>query len=66
MISDLPDKIEMKTYANLTKKQIILYNKLVKELKEKLEASGEGIESKGLVLHGGAAVSKRKEIANKF
>lgn len=61
VISDLPDKIEMKTYAELTKKQVILYNKLVNELKVKLEASEEGIERKGLVL---ASIMKFKQICN--
>ncbi|MCF2940458.1 DEAD/DEAH box helicase [Paenibacillus alkaliterrae] len=61
VISDLPDKIEMKTYASLNKKQIVLYNKLVKELTEKLEAADEGIERKGLVL---ASLMKLKQICN--
>ena len=61
VINDLPDKIEMKTYAELTKKQVILYNKLVKELKEKLKSSEEGIERKGLVL---ASLMKFKQICN--
>ncbi|SFE52346.1 non-specific serine/threonine protein kinase [Paenibacillus algorifonticola] len=61
IITDLPDKIEMKTYAVLTKKQIVLYNKLVKELQEKLMASEGGIQRKGLVL---AALMKFKQICN--
>jgi hypothetical protein len=61
VISDLPDKIEMKTYATLTKKQVILYNKLVNELKDKLESTDEGIERKGLVL---ASLMKFKQICN--
>ncbi|MBT2285231.1 DEAD/DEAH box helicase [Paenibacillus polymyxa] len=61
VITDLPDKIEMKTYATLTKKQVVLYNKLVKELQEKLTASEEGIQRKGLVL---AALMKFKQICN--
>ncbi|AZV57101.1 DEAD/DEAH box helicase [Clostridium sp. AWRP] len=61
VISDLPDKIEMKTYAELTKKQVVLYNKLVKDLKVKLESTGEGIERKGLVL---SSIMKFKQICN--
>ncbi|OMF38905.1 ATP-dependent helicase [Paenibacillus sp. FSL H8-0548] len=61
IITDLPDKIEMKTYATLTKKQVVLYNKLVKELQEKLVSSEEGIQRKGLVL---AALMKFKQICN--
>ncbi|MHA6482859.1 DEAD/DEAH box helicase [Paenibacillus sp. strain BS8-2] len=61
IITDLPDKIEMKTYATLTKKQVVLYNKLVKELQEKLLSAEEGIQRKGLVL---AALMKFKQICN--
>lgn len=61
IITDLPDKIEMKTYASLTKKQVVLYKKLVKELQQKLEAADEGIQRKGLVL---AALMKFKQICN--
>jgi non-specific serine/threonine protein kinase len=60
IIADLPDKIEMKTYATLTKKQAALYSALVAELTRKLE-SQEGIERKGLVL---AALMKFKQICN--
>jgi non-specific serine/threonine protein kinase len=61
VIADLPEKIEMKTYADLTKKQVLLYNKLVKDLKEKLETTEEGIERKGLVL---SSLLKLKQICN--
>lgn len=61
IITDLPDKIEMKTYASLSKKQAVLYNKLVQELKQKLESAEEGIQRKGLVL---AALMKFKQICN--
>ncbi|TCO68870.1 DEAD/DEAH box helicase [Marinisporobacter balticus] len=60
VIADLPEKMEMKTYATLTKKQVVLYNGLVKELKHKLETA-EGIERKGLVL---ASIMKFKQICN--
>ncbi len=61
VISDLPEKIEMKTYAALTKKQVVLYNKLVNDLKSKLESAEEGIERKGLVL---SSLMKFKQICN--
>ncbi|HIW32065.1 MAG TPA: DEAD/DEAH box helicase [Candidatus Paenibacillus intestinavium] len=61
IITDLPDKIEMKTYASLSKKQVLLYNKLVQDLKQKLESAEEGIERKGLVL---AALMRFKQICN--
>ncbi|MBP1991791.1 DEAD/DEAH box helicase [Paenibacillus eucommiae] len=60
VISDLPEKIEMKTYAALTKKQVVLYNKLVNDLRIKIESS-DGIERKGLVL---ASLMKLKQICN--
>lgn len=60
IIGDLPDKVEMKSYASLTKKQIVLYKGLVKELEHKL-ANTEGIERKGIVL---AAIMKFKQICN--
>ncbi|HEY5525587.1 MAG TPA: DEAD/DEAH box helicase [Clostridium sp.] len=60
VISDLPEKFEQKEYASLSKKQIVLYTKLVKELKIKLEEA-EGIGRKGLVL---ASIIKFKQICN--
>ena len=60
IISDLPEKVEMKAYATLTKKQIALYTALVKELEVGL-VSLEGIERKGVVL---ASIMKFKQICN--
>lgn len=60
IISDLPDKLEVKEYPGLSKKQIGLYEKLVKEIEQKLYNS-EGIERKGLVL---ASLMKFKQICN--
>jgi len=61
IISDLPEKIEMKTFSTLGKKQAALYNVLVNELKIKLESTEEGIERKGLVL---SSIMKFKQICN--
>ena len=60
IISDLPDKIETNAYPVLTKKQTVLYKKLVNELEKSLD-SAEGIERKGLVL---ASIIKLKQICN--
>ncbi len=60
IITDLPEKIEMKVYATLTKKQAALYGSMVAELQSKLESSA-GIERKGLVL---AALMKFKQLCN--
>ncbi|PAB61136.1 DEAD/DEAH box helicase [Anaeromicrobium sediminis] len=61
IISDLPEKIEMKTYPTLTKKQIVLYTKLVEDLKLKIESTDNGIERKGIVL---SSIMKFKQICN--
>jgi len=61
VITDLPDKVEMKTYAQLTKKQVVLYRGLIKQLKETLEENPDGIRRRGLVL---AALMKFKQLAN--
>jgi hypothetical protein len=60
VISDLPDKVEMKTYAALSKKQAVLYRKLVQDLQRAVE-SAEGIQRKGLIL---SSLLKFKQICN--
>jgi non-specific serine/threonine protein kinase len=61
VISDLPDKVEMKTYSDLSKKQVVLYGKLVQEIKTILEDETEGIKRKGLIL---ASLMKFKQLCN--
>lgn len=60
VISDLPEKIEIKEYVTLSKKQVMLYNNLLKEIESKLK-DAEGIGRKGLVL---ASIIKIKQICN--
>ncbi len=60
VISDLPDKIEMKTYATLSHKQVLLYKKLTDEIKETI-AQTDGIQRKGLIL---ASLMKFKQLCN--
>jgi SNF2 family DNA or RNA helicase len=60
IISDLPDKIETKTYCHLTPEQASLYASVVKEVERSLTAS-EGIQRKGLIL---ATLSKLKQVCN--
>lgn len=60
VISDLPDKTEISTYVDLTKKQAVLYRSVVEELEHSL-CDADGIQRKGLVL---AAISKLKQICN--
>ena len=61
VISDLPDKIEMKTYSTLTKKQAALYDALVGDIIAKLKSTGTGIGRKGLIL---SSILKFKQICN--
>ncbi|MBV8555729.1 MAG: DEAD/DEAH box helicase [Planctomycetaceae bacterium] len=60
IISDLPDKLEMKVYCTLTKEQASLYEAVVAETAEQL-ATAEGIQRKGLVL---ATLAKLKQVCN--
>jgi non-specific serine/threonine protein kinase len=60
VISDLPEKVEMKTYASLSKKQILLYKEMVSQLKDTIERA-EGIKRKGLVL---SSLMKFKQLCN--
>lgn len=61
VISDLPEKVEMKIYSELSKKQVVLYNDLVKNLEVKLEENLDGINRKGLIL---SSLMKFKQICN--
>jgi non-specific serine/threonine protein kinase len=60
IISDLPDKVEIKAYTAFTSKQALLYKNLIKELEHTLETA-DGIKRKGVVL---AAIMKFKQICN--
>jgi SNF2 family DNA or RNA helicase len=60
IISDLPDKLEMKVFCNLTKEQASLYEAVAKEAQDAIE-NAEGIERKGLVL---ATLLKLKQVCN--
>ena len=60
IISDLPEKLETVDYVSLSKKQVVLYRKLVSDMEQKL-LNSSGMERRGLVL---AAISKLKQICN--
>jgi len=60
VISDLPGKVEMKTYASLSKKQVILYNRVVEDIRRAI-AETEGIQRKGLIL---SSLMKFKQLCN--
>lgn len=60
IISDLPDKVEVKTWAAMSKKQMVLYNEVINGIVETLENS-QGIQRKGLIL---SALMKFKQLCN--
>ncbi len=60
IISDLPDKTEMKAFCGLAKKQAALYARSVKELARALEGL-DGMKRRGLVL---AYLMRFKQICN--
>jgi hypothetical protein len=60
VIDDLPDKMEMKQYCQLTTEQASLYQSVVNDMMEKIEDS-DGIERRGNVL---AAMTKLKQVCN--
>jgi len=60
IINDLPEKMEMKVFCQLTREQASLYEAVLKEMVEKIENSA-GIERKGLVL---ATLTKLKQVCN--
>lgn len=60
VITDLPEKIEMKVHCNLTKEQATLYEAVVRDMLRKIRES-EGIERKGLVL---SALVRLKQVCN--
>jgi non-specific serine/threonine protein kinase len=60
VISDLPDKTEVKAFCQLSRKQAALYQQAVRDLAEQLD-DAEGIRRKGLVL---AFLMRFKQICN--
>ena len=61
IISDLPDKLEMKVWCNLTPEQASLYQATVTDMLARIEAAEEGIKRHGLVL---ATMAKLKQVCN--
>ena len=60
IISDLPDKLETVDYVEMSKKQIVLYRKVVADMEERI-LNSDGIERRGVVL---ATIMKLKQICN--
>jgi len=57
---DLPEKMEMKVYCNLTREQAALYEAIVREMLSQIELAG-GIQRRGLIL---ATLVKLKQVCN--
>jgi non-specific serine/threonine protein kinase len=60
IISDLPEKTEVRAFCGLSKRQAALYAKLVEEMAEALEEQ-EGMKRRGLVL---AYLTRFKQLCN--
>jgi len=60
IISDLPEKNEMKIFCSLTREQVTLYEAVIQDVQSMLRKA-EGIQRKGLVL---ATLSKLKQVCN--
>ncbi|MFC7649787.1 DEAD/DEAH box helicase [Streptosporangium lutulentum] len=60
IISDLPDKMEMKIWCNLTPEQATLYQAVVEDMLGRIDDS-EGIERRGNVL---ATMTRLKQVCN--
>lgn len=60
IVPDLPEKTEMRAECGLSKKQVALYEKTLKELEKQLETK-DGMERRGLVL---TTLMQLKQICN--
>jgi hypothetical protein len=61
VIQDLPEKLEMKVYCNLTAEQATLYEAVVQESLERVSMAEEGIGRRGVVL---GALTRLKQVCN--
>lgn len=60
IINDLPDKTEIKTYCQLSKAQVVLYQRSVDSLAKEIQNS-EGIQRRGIIL---SYLMRFKQICN--
>jgi non-specific serine/threonine protein kinase len=60
IISDLPDKLEMKVFCNLTREQATLYQAVVDDMLARVDQA-DGMKRKGIVL---ASLTKLKQVCN--
>jgi SNF2 family DNA or RNA helicase len=61
IISDLPEKQEMKVWCNLTQEQATLYQATVTDMMSRIEDASDDIGRRGLVL---AAMARLKQVCN--
>jgi superfamily II DNA or RNA helicase len=61
IITDLPDKLEMKVWCNLTQEQASLYAATVTDMLSRIEDASDDITRRGLVL---ATMAKLKQVCN--
>jgi len=61
IISDLPEKQEMKVWCNLTQEQATLYQATVTDMMARIEDASDDIGRRGLVL---AAMARLKQVCN--
>lgn len=60
IISDLPEKLESVDYVSLSRKQIVLYRKVVADMERQIDQA-EGIKRSGIIL---TTIMKLKQICN--
>ncbi|HKA50750.1 MAG TPA: DEAD/DEAH box helicase [Candidatus Dormibacteraeota bacterium] len=61
IIADLPEKVEMKVFCNITREQATLYQAVLDDMLARIDSASEDIERRGLVL---AAMMKLKQCLN--
>jgi SNF2 family DNA or RNA helicase len=61
IISDLPDKLEMKVWCTLTQEQASLYQATVTDMLSRIDEASDDITRRGLVL---ATMAKLKQVCN--
>jgi non-specific serine/threonine protein kinase len=61
IIADLPDKVELQAYCQLSKRQAVLYEQSVRDLSQALREQETGIARRGLIL---AFIMRFKQICN--
>jgi len=61
IITDLPEKVEVRQYCTLTPEQASLYRAVLREAEASLEDADEGIGRKGIIL---ATLTRLKQVCN--